>query len=182
MVSLLGIVLLLGIAFLLSSNRNKINWRTVGGAFAIQALIGAFILYFEPGIQMLLAMTEFVGDIIGYSQQGIDFVFGAVGNKSLGFIFAFNVLPVIIFFSSLIAVLYYLGIMNWVIRLIGGFLQKVLNTSRPESMSAAANIFVGQTEAPLVVRPFIPHMTRSELFAVMVGGLASIAGSVMAGS
>ena len=181
MVSLLGIVLLLGIAFLLSSNRNKINWRTVGGAFAIQALIGAFILYFEPGIQMLLAMTEFVGDIIGYSQQGIDFVFGAVGNKSLGFIFAFNVLPVIIFFSSLIAVLYYLGIMNWVIRLIGGFLQKVLNTSRPESMSAAANIFVGQTEAPLVVRPFIPHMTRSELFAVMVGGLASIAGSVMAG-
>ena len=177
MVSLLGIVLLLGIAFLLSSNRNKINWRTVGGAFAIQALIGAFILYFEPGIQMLLAMTEFVGDIIGYSQQGIDFVFGAVGNKSLGFIFAFNVLPVIIFFSSLIAVLYYLGIMNWVIRLIGGFLQKVLNTSRPESMSAAANIFVGQTEAPLVVRPFIPHMTRSEL----VGGLASIAGSVMAG-
>ena len=181
MVSLLGIVLLLGIAFLLSSNRNKINWRTVGGAFAIQALIGAFILYFEPGIQMLLAMTEFVGDIIGYSQQGIDFVFGAVGNKSLGFIFAFNVLPVIIFFSSLIAVLYYLGIMNWVIRLIGGFLQKVLNTSRPESMSAAANIFVGQTEAPLVVSPFIPHMTRSELFAVMVGGLASIAGSVMAG-
>ncbi len=181
MVSLLGIVLLLGIAFLLSTNRNKINWRTVGGAFAIQALIGAFILYFEPGIQMLLAMTEFVGDVIGYSQQGIDFVFGAVGNKSLGFIFAFNVLPVIIFFSSLIAVLYYLGIMNWIIRLIGGFLQKVLKTSRPESMSAAANIFVGQTEAPLVVRPFIPHMTRSELFAVMVGGLASIAGSVMAG-
>ncbi len=181
MVSLLGIVLLLGIAFLLSTNRNKINWRTVGGAFAIQALIGAFILYFEPGIQMLLAMTEFVGDVIGYSQQGIDFVFGAVGNKSLGFIFAFNVLPVIIFFSSLIAVLYYLGVMNWIIRLIGGFLQKVLKTSRPESMSAAANIFVGQTEAPLVVRPFIPHMTRSELFAVMVGGLASIAGSVMAG-
>ncbi len=181
MVSLLGIVLLLGIAFLLSTNRNKINWRTVGGAFAIQAMIGAFILYFEPGIQMLLAMTEFVGDVIGYSQQGIDFVFGAVGNKSLGFIFAFNVLPVIIFFSSLIAVLYYLGVMNWIIRLIGGFLQKVLKTSRPESMSAAANIFVGQTEAPLVVRPFIPHMTRSELFAVMVGGLASIAGSVMAG-
>ena len=181
MVSLLGIVLLLGIAVLLSTNRDKINWRTVGGAFAIQALIGAFILYFEPGIQMLLAMTEFVGNVIGYSQQGINFVFGAVGDKSLGFIFAFNVLPVIIFFSSLIAVLYYLGIMNWVIRLIGGFLQKVLNTSRPESMSAAANIFVGQTEAPLVVRPFIPHMTRSELFAVMVGGLASIAGSVMAG-
>ncbi|QJR81565.1 NupC/NupG family nucleoside CNT transporter [Alteromonas pelagimontana] len=181
MVSLLGILLLLGIAFALSSARSAINWRTVGGAFAIQALIGAFVLYFEPGIKLLLSMTKFVGNIIDYSQQGIDFVFGPLGNKSMGFIFAFNVLPVIIFFSSLIAVLYHLGVMNWIIRLIGGFLQKVLKTSRPESMSAAANIFVGQTEAPLVVRPFIPHMTRSELFAIMVGGLASIAGSVMAG-
>ncbi|MCU7553696.1 NupC/NupG family nucleoside CNT transporter [Alteromonas sp. ASW11-19] len=181
MVSLVGIALLLGIAFLLSSAKRSINWRTVGGAFAIQALVGAFILYFEPGKQLLLKMTRFVGNIIDYSQQGINFVFGPIGDKSLGFIFAFNVLPVIIFFSSLIAVLYHLGLMGWIIRLIGGFLQKVLGTSRPESMSAAANIFVGQTEAPLVVRPFIPHMTRSELFAIMVGGLASIAGSVMAG-
>lgn len=181
MVSLLGIVLLLGVAYGLSSARNAINWRTVGGAFAIQALIGAFILYSEPGVKLLLSMTHFVANIIEYSQDGINFIFGPVGDKSLGFIFAFNVLPVIIFFSSLIAVLYYLGIMKWIIRLIGGFLQVVLKTSRPESMSAAANIFVGQTEAPLVVRPFIPHMTRSELFAIMVGGLASIAGSVMAG-
>ena len=181
MTGLLGIVLLLGIAYAMSSARSDINWRTVGGAFALQALIGGFILYFEPGIQLLLSLTKFVGSIIDYSQEGINFLFGPVGDKSLGFIFAFNVLPVIIFFSSLIAVLYHLKVMSWVIRIIGGFLQKVLNTSRPESMSAAANIFVGQTEAPLVVRPFIPHMTRSELFAVMVGGLASIAGSVMAG-
>ncbi|QPG06058.1 NupC/NupG family nucleoside CNT transporter [Salinimonas marina] len=181
MVSLLGIVMLLGIAFVLSSSRRSISWRTVGGAFAVQALIGAFILYFEPGIQFLHAATKFVGNIIGYSQQGINFIFGPMGDQSMGFIFAFNVLPVIVFFSSLIAVLYHLGIMSWVIRLIGGLLQKLLKTSRPESMSAAANIFVGQTEAPLVVRPFIPHMTKSELFAVMVGGLASIAGSVMAG-
>ena len=181
MTGLLGIVLLLGIAYAMSSARGDINWRTVGGAFALQALIGGFILYFEPGIQMLLSLTKFVGSIIDYSQEGINFLFGPVGDKSLGFIFAFNVLPVIIFFSSLIAVLYHLHIMSWVIRIIGGFLQKVLRTSRPESMSAAANIFVGQTEAPLIVRPFIPHMTRSELFAVMVGGLASIAGSVMAG-
>ena len=181
MTGLLGIVLLLGIAYAMSSARGDINWRTVGGAFALQALIGGFILYFEPGIQMLLSLTKFVGSIIDYSQEGINFLFGPVGDKSLGFIFAFNVLPVIIFFSSLIAVLYHLHIMSWVIRIIGGFLQTVLRTSRPESMSAAANIFVGQTEAPLIVRPFIPHMTRSELFAVMVGGLASIAGSVMAG-
>lgn len=181
MSSIIGIVLLLLIAFAMSSNRKLINWRTVGGAFLIQAGIGAFILYFEPGIQMLLSLSEFVKNIISYSQQGIDFVFGPVGNQSLGFIFAFNVLPVIIFFSALITVLYHLGIMSWVIRIIGGFLQWMLKTSRPESMSAAANIFVGQTEAPLVVRPFIPQMSRSELFAIMVGGLASIAGSVMAG-
>tara|TARA_Y100001968_G_scaffold318812_1_gene349535 strand:+ start:549 stop:1760 length:1212 start_codon:yes stop_codon:yes gene_type:complete len=181
MISLLGVALLLCIAFALSGNRRSINWRTVGGAFAIQAAVGAFILYFEPGIQLLLKTTEFVQNIIDYSQAGIDFVFGPIGNKSLGFIFAFNVLPVIIFFSSLIAVLYHLKVMNIIIRLIGGLLEKALKTSRPESMSAAANIFVGQTEAPLVVRPYIPNMTRSELFAIMVGGLASIAGSVMAG-
>lgn len=181
MISLLGVVLLLFIAFILSAHRKSINWRTVGGAFAIQAVIGAFVLYFPPGIKMLLALTEYVKNILAYSQQGIDFIFGAVGNKSLGFIFAFNVLPVIVFFSALITVLYHLGIMSWIIRLIGGFLQFVLKTSRPESMSAAANIFVGQTEAPLVIKPFIPHMTKSELFAIMVGGLASIAGSVMAG-
>ena len=181
MVSLLGIAVLLGIAFALSSAKRSISLRTVGGAFAMQALIGAFVLYSELGKEVLLAATGFVANIIAYSQDGIDFLFGPIGDKSIAFIFAFNVLPVIVFFSSLIAVLYHLKVMGLIIKVIGGFLQKVLRTSRPESMSAAANIFVGQTEAPLVVRPFIPHMTRSELFAVMVGGLASIAGSVMAG-
>ncbi len=179
--SFIGIIVLLLIAYALSSQRSAINWRTVGGAFAIQALIGLLILYFEPGKQALLKISEAVAKVIGFSQEGINFVFGAVGNQSLGFMFAFNVLPVIIFFSSLIAVLYHLKVMDFIIRVIGGALQKALKTSRPESMSAAANIFVGQTEAPLVVKPFIPQMTRSELFAIMVGGLASIAGSVMAG-
>ena len=181
MVSLLGIALLLAIAFALSSAKRSINWRTVGGAFAIQALVGAFVLYSEPGKEVLLAATQFVANIIAYSQEGINFLFGPIGDKSIAFIFAFNVLPVIVFFSALIAVLYHLKIMGVIIKVIGGFLQKALGTSRPESMSSAANIFVGQTEAPLVVRPFIPHMTSSELFAIMVGGLASIAGSVMAG-
>ena len=181
MISLIGVVVLLVLAYLLSAHRKSINLRTVAGAFAIQALIGAFVLYFPPGIKFLLALTEYVKNIMEYSQQGIDFMFGPVGNKSLGLIFAFNVLPVIVFFSSLITVLYHLGVMSWIIRGIGGFLQLALRTSRPESMSAAANIFVGQTEAPLVIKPFIPQMTRSELFAIMVGGLASIAGSVMAG-
>lgn len=181
MVSILGVVFLIGVAILISKARRQINWRTVGGAFFLQFSIGAFILYSDVGINLLLSLTGFVSNIIGYSREGIEFVFGPIGNMSLGFIFAFNVLPVIIFFSSLIAVLYHLGVMSFIIRIIGGALRKFLQTSRPESMSAAANIFVGQTEAPLIIKPFIPQMTRSELFAVMVGGLASIAGSIMAG-
>ncbi|GFD69876.1 nucleoside permease [Alteromonas sp. KUL156] len=181
MVSLLGIAVLLAIAFALSSAKRSINLRTVGGAFAIQASVGAFVLYSETGKEVLLGATKFVANIIDYSQEGINFLFGPIGDKSIAFIFAFNVLPVIVFFSALIAVLYHLKVMGVIIKVIGGFLQKALGTSRPESMSSAANIFVGQTEAPLVVRPFIPHMTSSELFAIMVGGLASIAGSVMAG-
>jgi len=181
MISLVGVALMLFIAFVFSAHKKAINWRTVGGAFALQASVGALILYFPPGKQFLLALTGYVENIISYSQDGINFIFGPLGNKSMGFIFAFNVLPVIVFFSSLITVLYHLKIMNVIIKIIGGFLQFFLKTSRPESMSAAANIFVGQTEAPLVIKPFIPNLTRSELFAVMVGGLASIAGSVMAG-
>ncbi|SUC25718.1 Nucleoside permease nupX [Providencia rustigianii] len=123
-----------------------------------------------------------------YGQDGMSFIFGGLVSDKMfelfgggGFIFAFRVLPIIVFFSSLIAVLYYLGIMQLVIKVLGGGLQKVLGTSRTESLSATANIFVGQTEAPLVVRPYIATMTTSELFAIMCGGLASVAGSVLAG-
>ena len=182
MISLLGIAIIPAIAFIFSSNRSQINLRTVLGAFAIQASIGAFVLYFPAGKQLLEVIAIGVSSVLGYSQEGINFLFGQIGDReSMGFVFAFQVLPVIIFFSSLIAVLYHLKIMGWIIRLIGGALRAALNTSKPESLSAAANIFIGQTEAPLVVRPFIPTMTQSELFAIMVGGLASIAGSVLAG-
>jgi CNT family concentrative nucleoside transporter len=181
MTGLLGIVSLLLVAYALSANRRRINWRTIGLAFAIQVVLGAFVIYLPFGQQVLFQVTQVVVAIIGYANQGIVFVFGEIGNFSQGFVFAVHVLSVIVFFSSLIAVLYHLGIMLWMIRLIGGALQKLLGTSRPESMSAAANIFVGHTEAPLVVRPFINTMSRSELFAVMVGGLASVAGSVLAG-
>jgi len=181
MTGLLGIVSLLVVAYALSANRRRINWRTIGLAFAIQVVLGAFVIYLPFGQQVLFQVTQVVAAIIGFANQGIVFVFGEIGNFSQGFIFAVHVLSVIVFFSSLIAVLYHLGIMLWMIRLIGGALQKLLGTSRPESMSAAANIFVGHTEAPLVVRPFINTMSRSELFAVMVGGLASVAGSVLAG-
>jgi CNT family concentrative nucleoside transporter len=181
MMSLLGMLMLfvLGLAF--SAHRKRINWRTVGGAFGLQVLIGAFVLYLPAGKEVLVAVSDGVGAVINYSTQGIVFLFGDMGAKKYGFIFAIHVLTVIIFFSSLISVLYHLGVMRFVINALGGAVQKLLGTSRPESMNSAANIFVGQTEAPLVIRPFLPSMTRSELFAVMVGGLASVAGSVMAG-
>lgn len=181
MISLLGVCLLPLVAWLFSSNRRAVNPRTVFGAFAIQAIIGGFVLYVPAGKQVVEVLAVGVSNILVYSGAGIDFLFGGLVGESIGFVFALNVLPVIVFFSSLITVLYYLGVMDWIVRLIGGFLQKVLGTSRPESLSAAANIFIGQTEAPLVVKPFLSRMTDSELFAVMVGGLASIAGSVMAG-
>ncbi|UOO80717.1 NupC/NupG family nucleoside CNT transporter [Uruburuella testudinis] len=186
--SLLGMAVLIAIAVLLSSNRRAINVRTVAGAFLIQVALGALVLYVPWGREGLLAASEGVGKVIAYGNDGVGFLFGGLVSDQMfevfgggGFVFALRVLPMIVFFSSLMAVLYYTGVMQVVIKVIGGFLQKVLGTSRAESMSAAANIFVGQTEAPLVVRPFIKNMTRSELFAVMSGGLASVAGSVLGG-
>ncbi|REL35529.1 NupC/NupG family nucleoside CNT transporter [Thalassotalea euphylliae] len=182
----LGIVALLAIAYALSYKRRDINWRTVSLAFGLQVLLGAFVLYIPFGKDVLASMSNGVQHVIDSAKAGIDFLFGGLGTDAMfengvGFVFAVRVLPVIIFFSSLIAVLYYLNIMQQVIKVIGGGLQKLLNTSKPESLSATANIFVGQTEAPLVVRPYIKNMSNSELFAIMVGGLASVAGSVLAG-
>ena len=186
--SLVGMVVLLAIAFAFSSNRKAINFRTVGGAFAIQFVLGAFVLYVPWGRDLLNGFSTGVSNVINYGNDGSSFLFGGLVSDKMfevfgggGFIFAFRVLPTLIFFSALISVLYYIGVMQWVIKILGGALQKALGTSRAESMSAAANIFVGQTEAPLVVRPFVPKMTQSELFAVMCGGLASVAGGVLAG-
>lgn len=187
LMSLVGMAALIFIAVLFSSDRRAIKLRTVVGAFIIQVLIGALVLYVPVGRKILLAMSDGVASVIGYGQKGMDFIFGGLVSDKMfevfgggGFVFALRVLPVIVFFSSLIAVLYYLGIMQLVIKILGGGLQKLLGTSRTESLSATANIFVGQTEAPLVVRPYISRMTNSELFAVMCGGLASVAGSVLA--
>ncbi|MEL0634250.1 NupC/NupG family nucleoside CNT transporter [Pseudoalteromonas carrageenovora] len=182
LMSLVGMVVLLSIAFAASTNRKAISLRTVGIAFAMQVVIGGFVLFFEAGKNVLTSMSAAVSSVIGYANDGIGFLFGPLASQdTLGFIFAIQVLPVIVFFSALVAVLYHLGIMDWIIRILGGGLQKLLKTSRTESLSATANIFVGQTEAPLIVKPFIATMTKSELFAVMVGGLATVAGSVMAG-
>lgn len=175
-------MVLIGIAVLLSKDRKAINLRTVIGAFSLQFAFGAFVLYSSYGKIVLEGISDAVSKVIAYGNDGINFLFGNLtATFDNGFIFALRVLPVIIFFSSLISVLYYLGIMKWVINVLGGALSKLLGTSRTESLSATANIFVGQTEAPLVVKPFIKTMTKSELFAVMCGGLASVAGSVLAG-
>lgn len=181
LISLVGIAVLFTVAFLSSTNRRHINWRTVSLALLLQFTLGGIVLYLPIGVSLLSAISDAVTSVLGNAQDGIAFVFGPIGAFEMGFIFAFHVLPVIVFFSALVSVLYYLGIMGGIIRIIGGALQKLLGTSKAESMSATANIFVGQTEAPLVVKPYIPNMTRSELFAVMVGGMATVAGSVLAG-
>ncbi|KHT17655.1 NupC/NupG family nucleoside CNT transporter [Pectobacterium brasiliense] len=186
--SLIGMIVLILCAVMLSNNRKAIRLRTVAGAFILQVGIGALVLYVPVGRKILEGLTGGVANVIAYGNQGVSFMFGGLVSDKMfevfgggGFVFALRVLPIIVFFSSLIAVLYYMGIMQLVIKVLGGGLQKLLGTSRTESLSATANIFVGQTEAPLVVRPYIANMTQSELFAVMCGGLASIAGAVMAG-
>lgn len=185
---LVGIISLLLIAFIFSKNRKAINYRTVGGALAIQAIIPAFVIFTPWGASFLQGISSAVQGVIDSANAGVSFLFGGLVSAKMfdifgggGFVFAFRVLPIIIFFASFMSVLYYLGIMQLVIKVFGGGLQKLLGTSRTESMSAAANVFVGQTEAPLVVKPYLKYMTRSELFAVMCGGLASVAGSVLVG-
>ncbi|MBO0588500.1 NupC/NupG family nucleoside CNT transporter [Sporosarcina sp. E16_8] len=179
---LLGVVVVLGIAFLLSNGKKLINYRTIIVGLTIQVTFAFVVLKWEAGRAGLIWFSGLVQNVIDYAGEGVAFLFGPAADvEGFGFVFAFQVLTIIIFFSALISVLYYLGIMQLVIKLIGGALSKLLGTSKAESVSAAANIFVGQTEAPLVIRPFLANMTKSELFAVMTGGLASVAGSVLAG-
>lgn len=180
-ISLLGMLALMGLAVLFSERRSAINPRTVLGALAFQVAFGAFVMYAPIGQSMLDSASNGVMHVINYGNEGLTFVFGDLAKFSVGFIFFINVLCIVVFISSLIAVLYYLGVMQLVIGLIGGALSKLLGSSRAESLSATANIFVGPIEAPSMVRPFVKHMTRSELFAVMTGGLASVAGGTMIG-
>jgi len=184
--SIVGIIILLAIAITFSKGRKSINWRTVSLAFLLQVFLGGFVLYVPFGKDVLVSISSGVQSVIDSAGAGINFLFGGLGTDAMfsngvGFVFAVRVLPVIVFFSSLIAVLYYLGIMQWVVKIFGGGLQKLLHTSKAESLSATANIFVGQTEAPLIIKPYISKMSKSELFAIMVGGLASVAGSILAG-
>jgi len=180
LMSIAGMFVLLAIAYLLSTDRKAINRRTVMIAFALQTGIAGLIMFVPQGSDFLDVIVRGVQHVIDFGNDGIDFVFGAETRRSLGFTIALNVLPVIVFFSALMSVLYYFGVMQWIIAIVGGWLHKLLKTSHTESMSAVSNIFIGHTEAPLVVRPYLANMTESELFAVMTGGCATIAGAVMA--
>jgi CNT family concentrative nucleoside transporter len=181
LMSLVGVVTIFVLAYLLSNNRSAINRRTIGLAFLLQIVIAAIVLFVPAGGVVLDKVVKGVQYVISYGNDGIEFVFGKQINESLGFTIAFNVLPVIVFFAALMSVLYYLGIMQRVVGVFGGWLHKLLQTSHAESVSAVSNIFVGHTDAPLVVKPYLAGMTQSELFAVMTGGCATIAGAVMMG-
>ena len=181
---LIGIVALLAIGFAFSDSRKNINFRTVLGALGLQVFFGWFVLATSFGNEILLSVSNAATALIGHGNAGIEFLFGSIVNFSIdgmGFIFAFKVLPLIIFTSALVSILYYFGVMQMIIKVIGGALQKIVGSSKAESTSAAANIFLGPTDAPLLIRPFMGQLTRSEIFAVMSGGLATIAGSVLAG-
>jgi len=187
LVSLCGLFVILLLCYAASANRRAIQWRTVGVGLLAQLVLGFVFLYWEDGNAALRAFGQGVSDFLGLAMRGTRFVWGGLADgddmtrlfgAKKGFVFAVMVLPTLIFFSSLMSVLYHLGVMQAVVRGMSSFMVRFMRTSGSESLSACANIFVGQTEAPLLVKPYLPRMTRSELHAIMVGGFATIAGGV----
>ncbi|MGH7699654.1 MAG: NupC/NupG family nucleoside CNT transporter [Gemmatimonadales bacterium] len=192
LMGLVGIATMLAIAYAMSRDRRRINWRMVGAGVGLQIALGMVVLWTTPGKWLFSFANRVITGLLGFQEEGARFVFGnlvrnqvplgggATGVAEIGAFFAFNVLPTIIFFSSLMTVLYYLGVMQRVVQGIAWVMQKTLRTSGAETLSAAGNIFLGQTEAPLLIKPFVGRMTNSELNTVMVGGFATVAGGVMA--
>jgi concentrative nucleoside transporter, CNT family len=191
LISLFGLFCMIAIAFGLSTDRSKINWRTVISGIVIQMLLGLIILKTDLGMNLAAGAKDFFKGILDFTNEGSWFLFGKLADfpamasiadpsKRGPFVFAFMVLPTIIFMSALMSVLYHVGAMQVIVKTTAWIMMKVMRTSGAESLSAAANIFVGQTEAPLVVKPFIGKMTKSELMALMTGGMATVAGGVLA--
>jgi concentrative nucleoside transporter, CNT family len=178
--SVAGIALIFALAILFSNNRRAIRLRVVGAAFALQAGFAALVLWFPPGNAVLQAVANGVTHLLGFAREGTRFVFGAFADDRLGQSFALNALPTIVFFAALIGVLYHLGIMQLVIRWVGGGLRRVTGISRIETLYGAANIFVGQSESPLVVRPYLERLAPSQMFCLMTIGLAGVAGTILA--
>lgn len=180
-IGIFGILAILAIAFLLSSNRRAIRLRVVGAAFALQAGIAFLVLYVPAGRRVIEGMATGVSALLGYAAAGTNFIFGPLARPDIGGqSFAIAALPVIIFFASLVSVLYYLKIMQFLVRWIGGGIERVIGVSKVESLCSAANIFVGQSESPLVIRPYLASLTSAQLFAVMSVGMAGVAGTILA--
>ncbi len=181
LIGLAGILVILAIAFSLSSDRRAIKPRIVGAAFLLQAGIAMLVLYVPAGRSIIAGMSHGVANLLGYAQAGTDFIFGPLARPEIGGAsFAIAALPVIIFFASLVSILYYLGVMQFIVRWVGGAIEKVTGVSKVESLCAAANIFVGQSESPLVIRPYLSGLTPPQLFAVMTSGMAGVAGTILA--
>jgi CNT family concentrative nucleoside transporter len=175
-----GIVVILAIAVALSSNRRAIRLRVVGATFALQAVVAWLVLWTSWGRAAIAGLSQGVANLLGYAGKGTEFLFGPTESNPLAHSFAIAALPVIIFFASLVAILYYLGIMQRIVRWVGGAIGWITGISRVESLSAAANIFVGQSESPLVVRPYLAALPPSRLFTVMCVGMAGVAGTILA--
>lgn len=181
-IGIIGLFVLIGIAFLLSDNKKRINWKLVSIGISMQVIFALLILRFPPGRKLFESISGVITKLLDYTKEGTGFLFGDLLNvENVGFVFALHVLPTIIFFSALMSILYYLGVMQKIISVLAKGMVKLLGTSGAETLSAVANIFVGQTEAPLVIKPYISTMTKSELLTVMTGGMATVAGGVMAG-
>jgi len=179
---LIGVVLILFVAWLLSENKKAIRPRTVIVCFALQVLIAVLVLYVPFGQKVLTGMSDKVTTLLSYADAGINFIFGDLANtEKVGFVFLVKVLPVVIFFAALMEVMYHLKVMQFIVRYGGTAIRKLTGTRPVESLNVIANIFVGQTEAPLSLKPYLPSISRPELFTIMVTGMASIAGTVLAG-
>jgi CNT family concentrative nucleoside transporter len=182
LIGLVGIAAIIGIGVALSSHRRRISWRVVAWGLGLQLAFAIFVLRVPAGQALFRWLGGVIGAVLHYSYAGSEFVFGELGkpNSSLGVVFAFQILPAIIYVSALFAILYYLGVMQVIVRAFALVMSRVLGASGAESLNVAASIFMGQTEAPLTIRPFLPRMTRSELMTVMTSGMAHISGSIMA--
>jgi CNT family concentrative nucleoside transporter len=180
---LMGCTVIILIAFLMSENKKAINIWTVSIGFLAQIVLGFVVLQWDFGMSIVQFLSDGVAKVMDYGVEGLSFVFGSLADKQgpAGPIFAINVLAIMIFLSALIELLYYFGIMQWFVRVVGGGLSKIMKTGHVESTNAASNIFLGMTQSFLTVKPYIKTMSRSQMFAIMVGGLASVSGAVLLG-
>ncbi|GAF18469.1 LOW QUALITY PROTEIN: nucleoside permease NupC [Bacillus sp. JCM 19046] len=178
---LAGCLVIIGVVFLFSENKKNISFYTVGMGFALQILLGVAVLRWKFGREALLVVSDWIMTVIGYGNEGLSFVFGPLAQGGEFAIFAVTVLGMIIFLTVLVSILYHIGVMQWVVRILGGGIAKLMRTSYTESIAAAANMFLGNTQTPLTIKPYLHTMTRSQVFSLMVGCLSSVSGAVMVG-